>query len=138
MVNDCETELVPLKMEIKMIQDYMGLEKVRYGKRLNMEVEINGDYLNKLITPLLIIPFVENCFKHGTSKMLEHPWIKLRINVAGDNLEFKLTNSKPSNVNPVYGKNGIGLNNVKKRLDLLFPNKDPLIIKEDINQFMLI
>ena len=75
MINDCGTELVALDMEIKMIQNYIGLEKVHYGKYQNMEVEIKGDYLNKLILPLLLIPFVQTCFKHGTSKMLERRWI---------------------------------------------------------------
>ena len=68
MIYDCEAPLVPLEEELKMIEDYIGLEKVRYGKRLNMEVEIKGDYRNKLIAPLLLIPFIENCFKHGAVK----------------------------------------------------------------------
>ena len=79
MVNDCEAALVPLDKELKMLQDYIGLEKVRYGKRLKITADITGDSKNKLITPLLMIPFVENSFKHGASKMLEHPWIRMQI-----------------------------------------------------------
>lgn len=137
MINDCEAELVPLEKEIKMIQDYIGLEKVRYGKRLNMEVKIKGDYQNKFIAPLLLIPFVENCFKHGTSKILDHPWIRMQIDIVENNLEFQVSNSKPSKVNPANGNNGIGLNNVKKRLDLLYPNKYSLTISDDINEFCI-
>jgi hypothetical protein len=77
MIHECEEKFVPLEKELQLIQDYMGLEKVRYGKRLDMQVEIHGDFENKVIAPLLMIPFVENSFKHGTSKMLQNPWIKL-------------------------------------------------------------
>src|SRR6185369_4903242 len=73
MINDCEAKLVSLEKELKLIGDYMGLEKVRYGNRLNMEIEIHGDFENKLIAPLLMIPFIENSFKHGTSQMLRQP-----------------------------------------------------------------
>jgi hypothetical protein len=137
MTNDCAAELVPLEKELKMIRDYMGLEKVRYGKRLNMETEIKGDFESKLIAPLLLIPFVENCFKHGTSKMLEHPWIKMHITVLENDFEFELRNSKPFNVNPPNGKNGIGLANVKKRLGLLYPYKHSLKISEASNEFYI-
>ena len=96
MIHECEEKLVPLEKELKLIQDYMGLEKVRYGKRLDMQVEIHGDFENKFIAPLLMIPFVENSFKHGTSQMLQHPWIKLEITTVRNQLFFKLSNSKPS------------------------------------------
>ena len=62
-----ENTLVPLEKEIRLIKDYVGLEKVRYGDRLDLQVDINGEDQHKLIAPLLMIPFVENSFKHGTS-----------------------------------------------------------------------
>ena len=104
-----------------MIQDYLGLEKIRYGNRLSMQVEIKNDYQHEMIAPLLMIPFVENSFKHGASQMLEHPWVRLKILVEDDTLEFDLSNSKP--VTPVVqnDKHGIGLKNVYKRLQLLYP-----------------
>ncbi len=128
MVNDCDAALVPLENELKMIQDYIELEKVRYGKRLKAEVLIQGDYQNKLIAPLLLIPFVENCFKHGTSKMLQQPWMKLQINITENILCFELCNSKPVENNCATGRNGIGLKNVQKRLALLHPGKYELTI----------
>jgi sensor histidine kinase YesM len=122
MITDCNVSLVRLENEIKMICDYVDLEKVRYGNRLQMHMQIEGDYDNKLVTPLLLIPLVENCFKHGTSKMLDAPWIKMNITVDGDNLLFELSNSKPSQIF-VNGNKGIGLSNVQKRLELLYPKK---------------
>jgi hypothetical protein len=123
MIHECEKPLVPLDKEIKLIRNYMGLEKVRYGNRLNMQVEIKGNYENKMIAPLLMIPFVENCFKHGASIMRGQQWIKLNITINEDQLDFKLSNSKPPDLNGSNRKNGIGLANVQKRLQLLYPEK---------------
>ena len=128
MINECEEKLVPLEKELNLVQDYMGLEKVRYGKRLDMQIEIHGDFENKYIAPLLMIPFVENCFKHGTSQMLRHPWIKLEITTVGDQLFFNLSNSKPSLLHANSQNKGIGLLNVKKRLQLLYQGRHQLDI----------
>ena len=120
MIHECDQPLVPLEKEIKLIQDYMGLEKVRYGNRLDMQIEINGEYKNKMIAPLLMIPFVENCFKHGASVMRGQQWIKLNLNIKEDQLDFNLSNSQPpQTINT--NKKGIGLGNVQKRLELLYP-----------------
>ena len=129
MIHECELPLVPLEKEIKLIQDYMGLEKVRYGDRLDMHVEIKGDYENKQIAPLLLIPFVENCFKHGASVMRGQQWIRLSIQINEDQLDFNLTNSKPLQANDANNKKGIGLANVLKRLELLYPSKHLLKIE---------
>jgi len=135
MIHECEEKFVPLEKELGLIQDYMGLEKVRYGKRLNMQVEIHGDFENKVIAPLLMIPFVENSFKHGTSQMLQHPWIKLEITTVRDQLFFKLSNSKPSLFHANKQIKGIGLLNVKKRLQLLYPGKHQLNVSETEDEF---
>jgi LytS/YehU family sensor histidine kinase len=135
MIHECEEKFVPLEKELGLIQDYMGLEKVRYGKRLDMQVEIHGDFENKVIAPLLMIPFVENSFKHGTSQMLQHPWIKLEITTVGNQLFLKLTNSKPALVHASMQNKGIGLFNVKKRLQLLYPGKHQLDITANEDKF---
>ena len=123
MINECKDAAVPLEKEIKLIRDYMGLEKVRYGDRLNMQIEINGNTENKFIAPLLMIPFVENCFKHGASMMRGQQWIRLQLNITGDQLELNLSNSRPPKTDPLDNKKGIGLANVQKRLQLLYPDK---------------
>ena len=135
-----EHTLVGLEKEIKLIKDYVGLEKVRYGDRLELSIEINGEHQNKLIAPLLMIPFVENCFKHGVSVMRGNQWISLTINVAGDRLDFDLRNSKPPNAPEQKNKKNIGLLNVKKRLQLLYPGDHVLEINstEDIYKVHLV
>jgi LytS/YehU family sensor histidine kinase len=129
-LNDCNRQWVPLEKEISMIMDYIALEQIRYGDRLNLNLQIHGTSKNKMISPLLLIPFVENSFKHGTSRMLTHPWVRLRINIERNYLEFCLTNNKPENGIESAGKRGIGLTNVKKRLELIYPEVHMLRIVE--------
>ena len=118
-----EKSFVPVEKEIQLINDYIGLEKVRYGDRLVMRVEMNGDCRHKMIAPLLLIPFVENSFKHGASSMRGQQWINISINIAHNQLEFNLSNSKPRQVIQLNSKKGIGMANVQKRLQLLYPGK---------------
>ena len=135
MIQDCDASSVPLKKELDMILDYMELEKVRYGNRLTMDIDIQGETETKMVTPLLMIPLIENSFKHGTSQMLKHPWIVLRIHAMNDWLNFQLTNSKPYSHQATSAKSGIGILNVKKRLQLLYPEKHDLHIVSNDDSF---
>ncbi|HEX6849069.1 MAG TPA: histidine kinase [Chitinophagaceae bacterium] len=130
-LHECDRALVPLEKEIKMIKDYMALEKIRYGEQMNMSVELPDNCSNKMIAPLLLIPFVENSFKHGTSKVLARAFVELIINIEDDTLRFSLINSKPRANETVTTKGNIGLKNVKKRLELLYPNEHVLTIKSE-------
>ena len=134
-IYECNAPMVNLEKELKMIRDYMALEKIRYGDNLNMSLQIQGDPAHKMIYPLLLIPFLENSFKHGTSRMLTHPWINLDIIMEGNILHFKLSNSKPGIEPESTLAKGIGLNNVKKRLALHYPGTHSLNISEDILSF---
>ena len=134
-LNECSQPLVPLVKELKMIEDYMALEKIRYGDRLKMDLEITGDYSGKMIPPLLLIPLVENSFKHGTSKMLVQPWVNLNITIKEQSLYFLLSNSRPDEIVLPQHTGHIGLNNVKKRLQLLYPAAHELNIAESTKSF---
>lgn len=129
MSTEGEKEFVPLEKEIQLILDYMSLEKVRYDDRLDMQVEINGDYKSKMIAPLLMIPFAENCFKHGASVMRGKIWVRLSITIQGNLLRLDLSNSKPSISPAQHSKKGIGLINVEKRLQLIYPDEHILRIE---------
>ena len=136
MIKDCDTALVPLEKELTMLQDYITLEKVRYGERLNITINITGSSKNKMITPLVMIPFAENSFKHGTSRMLEKPWIELDIHIDDKMMNFRLLNGKPVSEKKLSnGKSGIGINNITKRLELLYPNGHQLQINNDTHTF---
>jgi hypothetical protein len=121
MIYECEAGHVDLDKELKMIRDYMTLQSVRYSNALNMNVDVSGEPHQKKIAPLFLIPLIENAFKHGTSQVLNDPWIEVNIFINHSSLLMRLSNSKPTGrVAPVF-KSGIGLNNVRKRLELLYP-----------------
>ncbi|HZE84796.1 MAG TPA: histidine kinase [Puia sp.] len=124
MLYDCDVSHVALGKEIEIIDNYIELEKIRYGKRLDISVNYTGEMGNKMIAPLLLLPFLENSFKHGASEQIEQCWINLDLNVTDDWMTMKLINSRyPS----AEAKSGIGLENVKRRLDLLY--KDAYLLK---------
>jgi LytS/YehU family sensor histidine kinase len=134
-LHECDRPLVPVEKEIKMIQDYMALEKIRYAEQMKMTIDIEGKPDGKMIAPLLLIPFVENSFKHGASKMITHPWVTLHIKIEDYSLHFTIKNSQPMADEAVTTKacqpnrqGNIGLKNVKKRLALLYSENHELNI----------
>lgn len=121
---------VPLENEIKMMSDYINLERMRYDEKLDLHVSMSSKTDNIYIAPLLILPFVENCFKHGTSKMLKNPWVNLRMEVNGASLFLKIMNGKKSTTGQHNGRKGTGISNVRKRLDLLYKDRYTLEIND--------
>jgi LytS/YehU family sensor histidine kinase len=85
---------VPLKGEISMIRDYIALESIRYGDQIEINIKTEGNCENKLIAPLLLIPVVENSFKHGASKMINHQWVNMEIKIKEDDLYFLIENKQ--------------------------------------------
>lgn len=136
MIQEGAASFVPVNKEIKMLLDYIGLEKIRYGNRLEMTMNIRHDsHDDRLIAPLLMIPFVENCFKHGASKMIGKTRIDLFIETGNEWLEFRLSNDQPVSQKKDEERKKIGLLNVQKRLALLYPGKHQLDIRPSENLF---
>lgn len=135
MITRCQAPLVPLNEELKVLEDYIGLESVRYGDRISIVRNFALDTGNRGIAPLLLIPLVENSFKHGTSQMLDKPWINIETSINNDSLHFQIKNGKPETVPGNDGKNGIGLKNVRKRLSLLYPTQHQLVIRNSANEY---
>ena len=134
-INECNQPLVKLEKELKMIKGYIDLEKIRYGESFNMRLQSQGNASNKMICPLLLIPFLENSFKHGASQMLAHPWVNLDIVIEDQYLYFNLTNSTPALTGEKTVTKGLGLSNVKKRLTILYPGTHSLNITDDVMSF---
>ncbi|KJD33104.1 histidine kinase [Tamlana nanhaiensis] len=115
---------VALSEEIEHIKDYITLEKMRFNDTLNVSFKsvLNDD--NKTIAPMLLLPFVENSFKHGA---LQNGALTIAMNLESyaNNIVFSITNSFK---NEVKKPHGIGLDNIKKRLELVYPNKHQLHI----------
>lgn len=135
MLYECKSDEVLLEKEIEVMRDYIALEKERYGNQIDISVNIEGDTKGKFITPLLLLPFLENAFKHGTSEQLEKPWLSMDITVKQDTLRCKIANSKNEFV--PLSQNGIGIQNVKKRLQFLYPEKHQLKIYDEGEFFVV-
>jgi LytS/YehU family sensor histidine kinase len=129
---------VPLSSELKMIEDYMLLEQIRYGNRLEINKDIPADTKNLAIAPLILLPFVENCFKHGASNMLDKAWIRLAVDLDGNKMKVTLINAKlPEDQLDNKEPSGIGITNVRKRLELLYKDKYELVITEEEDVFIV-
>lgn len=129
---------VDINMELKCIENYINLEKIRYGKRLHVLVERKTTHLNAIISPLLLLSIVENAFKHGASGNLESPVIKISIEQIKNKLYFSVWNTKPKHLKGTLGdayKEGIGLSNIKRQLNLLYPDKHELDITDKSDFF---
>jgi sensor histidine kinase YesM len=138
MLYEGNQSLVPLSKELKMVQDYISLEKIRYDDRLDVHIDVPADTDNLHITPLLLLPLVENCFKHGTSNMLEQPWLSLHIRIEDGAMHMKLINGKPAETGKQHdGHEGIGIKNVRARLELLYPGRHTLTITDDSEVFVV-
>lgn len=129
--------LVPLEQELMMITEYINLEKVRYGNKLDVHMITPDKMADIFIAPLLLLPFVENCFKHGASHMLQNPWINLTLELKDTTLVMKLMNSKTSASGESQKKPGIGINNVRQRLELLYRNRYNLQIRDNNEVFVV-
>jgi two-component system LytT family sensor kinase len=118
---ESNTPYVTLAKEIEHIKSYLTLEKLRFGKRLQLAFNLEGDLNNKNIAPMLILPFIENTFKHGIRNSIEQGWVKIDMKIVNDNFHMIIENSKPADNEPETEKGNIGLRNVKRRLELLYP-----------------
>src|SRR5688572_6862360 len=135
-LTDCNATAIDLSKEVEVLNNYIALEKSRFGKRLDITVNVQGSIANKMIAPLLLLPFVENSFKHGTSEVIEQPWISMDLRVSDDTLNFKLINGKARSKTSSITSPAVGLMNVKKRLALLYPDAYKLILTEDDDTYI--
>ena len=112
-------EFQKLEKEINHIKDYIEIEKLRYDESLSISFDIKGEIKKKKIRPLLLIPLVENAFKHGARSSKLNGYINIDLKVEGDFLNFRVENSMTKINNKLKEQiGGIGLSNIKKRLEL--------------------
>lgn len=135
MLYDCKAEQVLLEKEIEVMKDYVDLEKERYANTIEISWNIDGVIEDKFIAPLLLLPFLENAFKHGTSDQLEKPWLSFDLAVKQNAMKCKVANSKNEFV--AVSTHGIGVENVKKRLEFLYPGKHELKIDDEGDFFVV-
>ncbi len=125
-------KVVELNKELDYLVNYLELEKIRYGNRLSTKLEINGNPSGIEIAPMLFLPFVENSFKHGVNATVGIAFVDIKLTVSKAQLLFIIENNKAESSElpkPDY-LGGIGIDNVKKRLNLIYPKKHRLQIEE--------
>lgn len=131
MLYEASAATVPLRKEIQNLNDYIDLQKIRLTDKVSIRFEVEGIVDDRAVHPLLLIPFIENAFKHGISYS-NASQIEMRLHITADAVELFVSNPVvPADANQKDKSSGVGLLNVKKRLDLLYPDRHQLVIKND-------
>jgi two-component system, LytTR family, sensor kinase len=136
---DTSRDTVALTAEIDYIKHYVELQKNRYGLRVDVSVNL-FDQINDLqIVPLLLLPLVENCFKHGVGDSVEKSWVRIDISRTAEEFSVIIENSRDEDAERVtLHTGGLGLANVRKRLRLLYPDRHELKTMEGANSYLVI
>jgi sensor histidine kinase YesM len=135
----CKKKYVPLANEIELLNNYIALEKLRYGKRLNIRFE-HHIIAEVSIAPLLLLTFVENAFKHGVSQEINQATITIKLKATKEQINFQIENTKPNLTNSSDhqpSRASLGLVNVQTQLDILYPKAHTLAINDNIHSFEL-
>jgi sensor histidine kinase YesM len=129
MLYDTAKPLITIGEEIRMLEDYIDLEKIRYNDRLTISFEKEISDEQESISPLLLLPFVENAFKHGASESRFLSSIDMKMKVHDGVLTFSVKNTKEQSGREAATES-IGLNNVKRQLELLYTDYDMKVVNE--------
>lgn len=138
MLYECNEHEVVLEKEFQYIENYIEIEKLRHVSDSRIEFNFDPALYTKKLAPLLLIPFIENSFKHGLQASLEKSYIEIEALLVDRTLEFKVNNSKPLTMpgHRIFNNSGgVGLANVKKRLQLIYPNQFNLDINDQPDSF---
>lgn len=137
MLYECNERRVPLEKEVKYIQNYLDLEALRQSNLVDIDFKVKGEVRNQKIAPLVFIPFLENCFKHGVNQQLDDAYVYATMEVKGEKLDFYIENSKTDALPTITNKpsGGIGLINVRRRLDLIYPGTHSIDIADQPHSY---
>jgi two-component system LytT family sensor kinase len=138
MLHDSNLKEIPLGEEVARIRDYIGLEKVRYGDKLSVSVNLGPDCKDLAIAPLVIFPFVENSFKHGASESIGPAWINIDFSCYKGNFVFKIENSRSTHPPLSSNGHGIGLTNTRRRLELVYGTDHTLQIIDTDDSYLVV
>lgn len=139
MLYECNEERVLLANEVKYVENYIALESLRQGHNIDINLDVVGDVHTQKIAPLMFTPFLENAFKHGVNNAITGGFINITLMVEDEEVNFQIENSKantmPTARHPRSG--GIGLKNLKRRLELVYPDKYELNIEDQPNVYIV-
>ncbi len=137
MLYDSIEEKIELSKEIDHIQNYVALQQLRFGEDVTVVLEIKNDCPECFVEPMLLVPFIENAFKHGIG-MVKDPYIKINLSIRSHLLEFEVNNNYDPGNSSKDRNSGIGLVNVKNRLELLYPGRYKLMMKDEAGVFSVL
>lgn len=126
-------EFVPLSNELSYIANYVDLQRIRHEDNVQISFSVEGQPASQVISPLLLIVFVENAFKHGIQASAQASRVEIRLVITDQKLTMHVENSVPPK--RLSGIGGIGLRNVRKRLEYFYPNRHQLIIRDKSHQY---
>ena len=132
---DCNAEDIAIEKEVDYLQDYIRLQQLRKDQQYEVSVKIAEDVKGFRITPLLLIPFVENAFKHISHHSNQRNFVQVSMARENGSFRFEVENSKDARQHSTEPPGGIGLSNVKRRLELLYPGKFELQIADNDSTF---
>ena len=130
MLYECNEDKVPLEKEITYLENYIALKLLKDSRGMKVSVNLEKNHGDQLIAPMLFIPFVENAFKHGNVEDLEKGWIEIDLKTRDRKILFDVKNTYAAAASTKDQVGGIGLVNVNRQLDLLYPNKHQLTITD--------
>lgn len=134
---DCNAPSVPIEKEVEFIRDYVRLQELRKDKQYNVQLKIGEEVKGVSIAPLLLIPFIENAFKHLSHYVDQVNYVNISIEKNSSLLKLCVQNSRDDHQKNTEPRGGIGLNNVKRRLELLYPKKHELKIEKTDKEYLV-
>jgi two-component system, LytTR family, sensor histidine kinase AlgZ len=138
MIYDANHERVLLEKEIEYMQNYISLERLRLNDQIPINFKIDGNTAGVEVAPLILITFLENAFKHGVTSTNPRAWVNISIVIKGNVLHYTVDNSKGKNaISDKGGKSGIGLSNLKRRLELMYPNRHQLKVEDSADRYYI-
>ena len=137
MLYECNEKRVPLKKEVNYLKNYLDLERLRQHDKIRINFHVEGQIGDQQIAPLLLIPFLENSFKHGLNTQLKDGFVDIVLMIEDKSVDFQIENSKGQTIASPDNRpsGGIGLVNVRRRLNLLYPDSYELRVSNNPNTF---
>lgn len=134
---ECNEMQIPLENELRYLENFIELQKLRQNRNVNVSIDIDSQVKIKLaIAPFVLITFTENAFKHVSDHIDRPNWIRIALRLNGFHLQFKISNTLTTqSEKDVVTFGGLGLANIKRRLDLIYPGQYQLNIEHNAGSF---
>lgn len=135
MLYDSRSDLIKLKEELRFLRSYIDLQLQKDPERLNVTVHLPEEVADLKIAPMVLLPFIENAFKHSQIQDQKDGWVDIFLKVEGQSIDFRVRNSVPAQSTPEDTQEGVGTETVRRRLNLLYPNRHTLYISRKDLEF---